>query len=146
MPTLEISKRKEKSYMDKEYYDSLVQVRLDRARELLTDAVALLEKGSYKSANNRAFYAIEKSVKALLATEQIESATHNGALKQFNYVFIHQGDGNFTQEDYQKIARAEQIRNSSDYDDFYIASKEEASKQIENAQYIFDKISEYINR
>ena len=48
--------------MDKEYYDSLVQVRLDRARELLTDAVALLEKGSYKSANNRAFYAIEKSV------------------------------------------------------------------------------------
>lgn len=52
--------------MDKEYYDSLVQVRLDRARELLTDAVALLEKGSYKSANNRAFYAIEKSVKALL--------------------------------------------------------------------------------
>ena len=30
--------------MDKEYYDSLVQVRLDRARELLTDAVALLEK------------------------------------------------------------------------------------------------------
>lgn len=49
------------------------------------------------------------------------------------------------QEDYQKIARAEQIRNSSDYDDFYIASKEEASKQIENAQYIFDKISRYIN-
>lgn len=30
----------------------------------------LLEKESFKSANNRAFYAMEKAIKALLATEQ----------------------------------------------------------------------------
>lgn len=40
-----------------------------------------LEKGSYKSANNRAFYAMEKGIKALLAMEQIEVTTHNGGLK-----------------------------------------------------------------
>ena len=64
-------------------------------------------KVPYKSANNRAFYAIEKSIKALLATEVVEVITHNGALKQFNLIFIYKGNGTFTQEDYQKVARAE---------------------------------------
>ena len=54
--------------MDKGQGMILAKLRLDRARELLTESQELLEKGAYKSANNRAFYAIEKSIKALLAT------------------------------------------------------------------------------
>lgn len=131
--------------MDNEYYWALAKVRMERAKELLVEAKELLDREACKSANNRAFYAIEKSVKALLATEQIEVATHNGGLKQFNFMFIFKGDGTFTAEDYQKIARAEQIRNASDYDDFYVASKEEARQQVENANYIVTKIETYIN-
>lgn len=130
--------------MDKEYFDALAKVRLDRARELIEEAKDLLEKGSYKSANNRAFYAIEKSLKALLATKETEVATHNGSLKQFNYLFIYQGDGTFSTKDYQVVAKAEQIRNASDYDDFYVASKEEAKQQVENAEYMVTKIEKYI--
>lgn len=130
--------------MDKEYYLTLAKVRMERANELLVEAKELLDREAYKSANNRAFYAIEKSVKALLATEQIEVATHNGGLKQFNFKFIFKGDGFFTPDDYQKIARAEQIRNASDYDDFYVTSKEEARQQVENATYIVAKIDAYI--
>ncbi len=130
--------------MDKGYYEDLAKVRIERAKELLKDAEDLLVKESYKSANNRAFYAMEKSIKALLSVEKIEVATHSGGLKQFNYIFIHKGNGSFTVEDYQKIARAEQIRNVSDYDDFYIASREEAKQQIENAKYIVDKVQKYL--
>lgn len=130
--------------MDRNYYVDLAKVRLERAKELLKDAQNLLEKESYRLANNRAFYAMEKSIKALLAIEKIEVATHNGGLKQFNYIFIHKGDGSFTVEDYQKIAKAEQIRNVSDYDDFYIASREEAKQQIDNAKYIVDKVEKYL--
>ena len=130
--------------MDKEYFDALAAVRLERAKELLDDAVELLNRGSYKSANNRAFYAIEKSVKALLATEKVEAVTHNGGLKQFNYLFIFKGDGIFTSQDYQKIVSADQIRNASDYDDFYIASKAESKQQVENAEYIVNKINNYL--
>ena len=132
--------------MDKEYYLALAKVRMDRAKELLTESKELLIKEAYKSANNRAFYAIEKSVKALLATKEIEVMTHNGGLKQFNFLFIFNGDGTFTSEDYQKIARAEQIRNASDYDDFYVASKEETRQQVENAEYLVRKIGEYIGK
>lgn len=130
--------------MDKEYYDALAKVRLKRAKELLEEAIGLLERDSYKSANNRAFYAMEKSIKALLAMEQIEVTTHNGGLKQFNYCFIYNGNGTFTPEDYQKIASAEQIRNASDYDDFYVASKEETRQLVENTKHIVDKIGSYI--
>ena len=41
--------------MDKEYYDALAGVRIERAKELLEESKELLEKESYKSANNRAF-------------------------------------------------------------------------------------------
>ena len=56
--------------MDEGYYMALAKVRMDRAEELLIEAKDLLEKSSYKSANNRAFY----------ATEKVEVATHNGGL------------------------------------------------------------------
>lgn len=55
--------------MDNEYYMALAKVRMERAKELINEAKELLDREAYKSANNRAFYAIEKSVKALLATE-----------------------------------------------------------------------------
>lgn len=130
--------------MDKEYYEVLAKVRIERAMELLNEASELLEKGAYKSANNRAFYAIEKSVKALLALKQTDVLIHNGVIKQFNFFYIFKGDGTFTAEDYQKIARSDQIRNASDYDDFYVASKEETKQQVENAKCIVEKTVNYI--
>lgn len=130
--------------MDKENSRILAEIRMERAIELLLEAQELLAKESYKSANNRAFYAIEKSIKALLALVGIEVQTHSGCMKQFNLEFIYKGDGVFTQDDYQMAAKAERIRNASDYDDFYIASKEESQQQVLNAEYIVRKIKKYI--
>lgn len=130
--------------MEQEYYDALARVRIERATELLKESQDLLMQGAYKSANNRAFYAMEKSIKVLLAKKQVDVVTHNGVLKQFNFLYIYKGDGTFDAEDYQKIARAEQIRNASDYDDFYLASKEESTVQVENAKYMVEKVLQYI--
>ena len=130
--------------MDREYYLALAKARMDGADELLMESRLLLEKNAYKSSNNRAFYAIEKSIKALLATKEMEMLTHNGGLKQFNYLFIHKGDGTFTSDDYQKIAKAEQIRNASDYDNFYISSKEETREQVELAETFVNKVRKYL--
>ena len=132
--------------MDKEQWDALAVIRMERAKELLGESQELLERSSYKSANNRAFCAIEKCVKALLATEQVDVLTHNGAMKMFNMKFIHNGDGTFAAEDYQRIAKAEQIRNASDYDDFYIASKEETRQQVENALYFVEKVEKFLSK
>ena len=130
--------------MDKEYFDALAQIRLMRSKELLEEAIGLLERDSYKSANSRAFYAMEKGIKALLAVVGVEVTTHNGGLKQFNYCFIYKGDGTFTPEDYQKIASAEQIRNASDYDDFYVASEEDAEEQYIRAKELLEEVQKFL--
>lgn len=78
--------------------------------------------------------------------ENLEVKTHNGALKQFNQYFIHDGDGYFTEEDYRNIASADQIRNASDYNDFYIVKKEESRQQVEYARILVKKVENYINK
>lgn len=44
----------------------------------------------------------------------------------------------------RKISRLEIIRHKSDYDDFYIASKEEASEQIEIGKMVVGLVETYI--
>lgn len=46
--------------MDEKDFMALALARLDRAKELYREANELVKMDSYKSANNRAFYAIEK--------------------------------------------------------------------------------------
>lgn len=43
------------------------------------------------------------------------------------------------------IANAFRVRNKTDYDDFYLASKDEAQKQLENAQAFIGFIASYID-
>ena len=45
-----------------------------------------------------------------------------------------------TYDIYKTIARSEQIRNASDYDDFYVADKAETRQQVENARKLVEKI------
>lgn len=124
----------------------LAKVRLERAFELCEEASALLEDGKYKSANNRAYYSIEKSIKALLAIKNKDASTHSGVLKTFNMEYVHEGDGTFTVDDYRSADQAEHIRSVSDYDDFYIANKEESKCQVEFAKCFCDKVKVYINK
>lgn len=131
--------------MEDKYYRELVSIRIERAEELLKDAEILLIGSSYRSANNRAYYAIEKAINALLIDKRVETKTHNGALKMFNVEYVRAENAYFTDEDYRLIAKAEQIRNVSDYDDFYVASKEETKQQVENARYLIDKIKAYFH-
>lgn len=123
---------------------ALAKIRIERAQELVEEADKLLIDESYKSANNRAYYAIEKSLSALLATVGIQTQTHKGCLLQFNLWFVSQNNNEFTSEDYKKVAKAEKIRNASDYDDFYIADKNETREQIVNCRYICDKVEKYL--
>ena len=45
----------------------------------------------------------------------------------------------------RKISEAEEIRHASDYDDFYIASREETERQIDVADEFLQLIEEYCN-
>ena len=51
----------------------------------------------------------------------------------------------FPKEMGRKIGQAEEIRHASDYDDFYLASADEAQEQIDNAVAFAGVIEEYLN-
>lgn len=53
--------------------------------------------------------------------------------------------GIFTKEYSAIILNASEIRNASDYDDFYLASREETEQQIESAQKFYDVVVAYIS-
>ena len=134
--------------MDKETYGVLAKVRIERAEELVEEAQELLKNERYKSANNRAFYAMEKTMKALLAMKEIDADSHNGCLRQFNVHYIKDQIGGFKagrKANQKRIANAQRIRNNSDYDDFYIADKKECQEQVKMAVEFLYKAKAFIN-
>ncbi len=131
--------------MNAENMRDLARVRYERAVELVSDAEALLKSGSYKSANNRAYYSAEKAIKAALAARGKDSDTHNGIIKVFNMEFVHTPSKFFSREDLSIIQGMERIRSSSDYDDFYIASKEECEEQIIKSKSLLKQVETFLS-
>ncbi|MBR2948841.1 MAG: HEPN domain-containing protein [Lachnospiraceae bacterium] len=115
--------------------------RLQVAREDFTAAKLLLEANSYRGANNRAYYAIFHAVSAVLALEGIAFKKHKDTLAYFNKNYV--ATELFPREMGRKIVKAEEIRHASDYDTFYIASKEDTVQQIETADKLIRLVSEF---
>ncbi len=82
----------------------------------------------YKSANNRAYYANFQAVNAIHALDGNMFKRHKDAIGNFNKSYVKTEI--FSREIGRKIGEAEEIRHASDYDDFYIASREESEGQV----------------
>lgn len=119
----------------------LVLYRLEISKESLNDAKILLEAGSYKSANNRAFYSIFYAINSVHALNGIAYRRHKDAIANFNKEYVKTEI--FPKEMGKKIAKAEVIRHASDYDDFYIATIEETTNQIETAETFIAMVENY---
>ena len=132
--------------MNNNNLQDLARLRLERATELISETKMMLENRMYKSANNRAYYAAEKALKAILALKGKDSETHSGTLKLFNMLYINVADPFFNHEDYSSFQRMERIRSLSDYDDFYITSKAECENQVSEAVKLIQKVTEYLKR
>lgn len=118
--------------------------RLAAAKEDYLAAVDLIKSSHFKVANNRAYYSIFHSMRAVLALEGIDFKKHSGVIAYFNQHYIKTGI--FEKTLYKIINDASFIRNESDYSDFYIATKEEAETQTNNAKEFYDAVAKYIEQ
>ena len=130
--------------MHNERNKNLALYRLDRAKELIADARNLYNTGSYKSANNRAYYSIFHAMRAVLALDEVDFKKHPGVIQYFQREYIKTGI--FEKSCSTIIMSASEIRNASDYDDFYIASKEETMEQIENTKSVISAVKDYLSK
>lgn len=97
--------------------------RIQTAKDNLKAAKILCDAKEYKSANNRACYAIFQALNAVHALDGNAYKRHKDAIANFNKAYVK--NEIFPRETGRKIGEAEEIRHASDYDDFYIASLEE---------------------
>lgn len=119
----------------------LAMYRLAAAKEDLAAARMNFESRQYRTANNRAYYAIFRAISACLAIKFKAYKHHAQVIGNFNKDFVHTGI--FPKAISKRISRAQEIRHASDYDDFYIATKEEAEEQILVAEEVIVSIEKY---
>lgn len=122
---------------------SLCRYRLEKAEKCLESARLLMQSGDYCSAANRSYYAIFHSIRSLLALEGVDFSKHSGVMAYFQKNYVKTG---IFDKEYSKIlTEAFEIRSESDYDDYYVLSREEVDEQIQNAYFFLKGIARYVN-
>lgn len=116
--------------------------RINNADETLDTAKLCMEHKRYKDAINRCYYAAFYAVKAVLALEEIDFRRHKDAVAYFNQHYV--AADIFDREIGKRLGRLKRKRETSDYDDFYVACYEETEEQYETAELIVKSVRKFL--
>ena len=128
--------------MNKKISIGLCINRINAGKEKIAACKLLFDAGFYKDANNRAYYSIFNSIRAILATVPVDFKKHKDVIAYFNQHFIKTEV--FPRELGHRISLASTIREDSDYLDSYIVSKTATEKQIKTAKDVSKYAEDYI--
>ncbi|CDA30066.1 HEPN domain-containing protein [Eubacterium sp. CAG:156] len=122
----------------------LMKYRMKMAKERLESAKLLLDNGQFKDSIGRSYYAMFTSVRAILALDGQDFSKHAGVISYFQKNYIKTGVFDVKYSKY--LSQAFQIRNNTDYADFFIVSATDAREQYEKAMDFYKEIDEYIKK
>ncbi|GAK57586.1 putative toxin-antitoxin system, antitoxin component [Candidatus Vecturithrix granuli] len=111
---------------------ALVTYRLEQADEALEAAHILIEHGQYRSAVNRAYYAMFYSVLSLLVVSDSQTSKHSGAISLFDRDFVK--TGTFDKAFSRWLHEAFELRQESDYQELVGVSGAQAQDVLEHAR------------
>jgi len=115
-----------------------VRILLKDAHESLEAARILLEKGFYRDAISRAYYAMFYAASALLRAKGVVTKSHRGVIAKFGLEFVNTG---VVEKYYAKaLSLAETSREKADYDPTYRPGEEEAESIVEDAEHFIERI------
>ena len=115
---------------------------MERSKEMLSAAEDNFEIGQYKTSLNRSYYAIFHAMRAANILEGYDSSKHSGVIAYFNKSYLKNGvmDRNLS----AIVKNSSFLREKADYDDFFIASKKDAEKQIKDAKVFLNAVENYL--
>mgnify|MGYP003299937644 CR=1 FL=1 len=120
----------------------LSKTRLDIAKERIAFADDILKLGDYKTVANRSYYAVFSAMRAVLALDGFDSKKHSGIIAEFRRNYL---KTELLPKELSNIIDAlVEIRQGSDYDDFYVVSKDEVSEQLENAKMFISEVEKFL--
>ena len=120
----------------------LALYRLERAKTEYETAELLYKENKLLAANNRAYYSIFYSIRAVLAMERVDFKKHKDVLAYFNHNYVKTEI--FPRKIGRKIVLASKIREDSDYDEEYEPNNETTIMQIETARELAKLVEEYL--
>ena len=121
---------------------NLSKTRLEIAKERISFAEQIMELGDYKTVANRSYYAVFAAMRAVLALDGFDSKKHSGIIAEFRRCYLKTGI--LSKELSFIIESLVEVRQGSDYDDFYLISKEEVAEQYNNAVRFVDEVEKYL--
>lgn len=128
--------------MEQHEHKTLAGYRLEKAKNDLKDAQKNYAEEMYETAANRAYYAIFHAARAALIMDGEDYRRHAGVIAFFRKNYIKTGilDDSLS----EIIKNAFELRTESDYSDFFIVSKAEIEKQLEDAEFFVSEIEKFL--
>ena len=130
--------------MEKRTSIEFAKYRLERAKEEYETAQLLYKENKLLAANNRAYYSIFYSIRAVLAMEKIDFKKNKDVLAYFNKNYVKTEI--FPRQIGRRIVLASKIREDSDYDDEYEPSSEATYSQIETSRELIELVEKYLKK
>jgi uncharacterized protein (UPF0332 family) len=125
--------------------EALVTHRIEKAKETLKNAEDnALQLKAYAVAANRLYYAVYYAVSALLIKNRLVAHTHAGVKALFYNNFIKTNV--FDKESAKFYSKIFELRQSSDYDDFFDLDKEDILPLIEPTKVFICEIERLLQK
>ncbi len=122
----------------------LARYRLQKAGEMLESAKRDMTAEDYASANNRAYYCIFHSMRAVLALNGQDYKKHSAVISQFMLLYLK--PELLPRKFSNLITNASLIRNRSDYEDFYICSVSDTEALVAGAEELLAEVRAYLQK
>lgn len=123
---------------------TLARYRFEKALENLKSAKISFEQNLFRSSISNSYYSIFHMIRTLFAFEGIDSKTHKGAIHLLNNHFIK--SGRLPIKVSEILTDAFEMRIDSDYEDFFVVSKDEALRQLQNAEYLVSEVKNFVEK
>lgn len=121
----------------------LLVYRIDQAHESIREAEILLRSDAFRGAINRAYYAMFYAVLALLATRQLGTSKHSGAIALFDREFVK--PGLFPRGLSRSLHVAFDLRQTHDYGEITPPDLETAEVIVAEARDFVNSVAAYLS-
>lgn len=116
--------------MDDINFRDLSRYRIEMAESKISAAEVLIKQGMYADAVSRIYYGIFHAARAMLALKGLDSKKHSGIISLFNQHFVK--TGLLPKEFGRIIKNAKDLREESDYNEFYLVSIRDAEELLKD--------------
>ena len=127
-----------------EHSKDVSKYRYEKAVQCLEAAKALIALNDYKSAANRSYYCVFHAMRSVLALDNVDFGNHGQVMGYFRREYIKTKTFPVKMSDILTVLF--DVRNKSDYDDFYIISKEDVTNQLLSAEFFLDEVRKHLEQ